>query len=147
MACPKCGCKTVYQFDDEEDPQDDRLQRWPVAYGLLKPDGSIDHELVGTKDDCEYWSRAGVSAEPEGDEEGDLYLRLHSLSKSLEGSGRIDEHDNPDAYATVLDAMDFVRRAEVELVVVPVRLTETQKAKLQRIGVQRLRDWLDRCKE
>ena len=24
---PKCGCKTVYQFDDEEDPQDDRLQR------------------------------------------------------------------------------------------------------------------------
>lgn len=27
MACPKCGCKTVYQFDDEDDPQDDRLQR------------------------------------------------------------------------------------------------------------------------
>lgn len=32
------------------------------------------------------------------------------------------------------------------LVVVPVRLTEAQKAKLQRIGVQRLRDWLDRVK-
>ncbi len=30
---------------------------------------------------------------------------------------------------------------------VPVRLTEAQKAKLQRIGVQRLRDWLDRCEE
>lgn len=27
MACPKCGCKTVYEFDDEDDPQDDRLQR------------------------------------------------------------------------------------------------------------------------
>jgi len=27
MACPKCGCKTAYQFDDEDDPQDDRLQR------------------------------------------------------------------------------------------------------------------------
>lgn len=27
MACPKCGCKTVYQFDDEDEPQDDRLQR------------------------------------------------------------------------------------------------------------------------
>ena len=27
MACPKCGCKTVYQFDDEEDQQDDRRQR------------------------------------------------------------------------------------------------------------------------
>lgn len=26
MACPKCGCKTVYEYDDE-DPQDDRLQR------------------------------------------------------------------------------------------------------------------------
>jgi len=34
-----------------------------------------------------------------------------------------------------------------KLVVVPVRLTEAQKAKLQRIGVQRLRDWLDKAKE
>ncbi len=34
-----------------------------------------------------------------------------------------------------------------KLVVVPVRLTDAQKAKLQRIGVQRLRDWLDRAKE
>ena len=39
----------------------------------------------------------------------DLYWRIHSMSKSLEGSGMIDEHDNPDAYATVLDAMNFVR--------------------------------------
>lgn len=31
--------------------------------------------------------------------------------------------------------------------VVPVRLTEAQKSKLQRIGVQRLRDWLDRTKD
>ena len=34
-----------------------------------------------------------------------------------------------------------------KMVVVPVRLTEAQKAKLQRIGVQRLRDWIDRTKE
>ncbi len=34
-----------------------------------------------------------------------------------------------------------------KLVVVPVRLTPEQKAKLQRIGVQRLRDWLDRARE
>lgn len=34
-----------------------------------------------------------------------------------------------------------------KLVVMPVRLTEAQKAKLQRIGVQRLREWLDRAKE
>jgi hypothetical protein len=30
---------------------------------------------------------------------------------------------------------------------VPVRLTDAQKAKLARIGHQRLRDWLDRVKE
>jgi len=34
-----------------------------------------------------------------------------------------------------------------KLVVVPVRLTEAQKSKLQRIGVQRLREWLDRVRE
>ena len=34
-----------------------------------------------------------------------------------------------------------------KLVVVPVRLTEAQKAKLQRIGVQRLCEWLDRVRE
>ena len=39
----------------------------------------------------------------------DLYERLHSMSKSMEGSGRLDEHENPDAYATVLDTMVFLR--------------------------------------
>lgn len=34
-----------------------------------------------------------------------------------------------------------------KLVVVPVRLTEAQKAKLKCIGVQRLRDWLDRVRD
>ena len=34
-----------------------------------------------------------------------------------------------------------------KMVVVPVRLTQAQKAKLQRIGVQRLREWLDRVRE
>lgn len=33
------------------------------------------------------------------------------------------------------------------LVVVPVRLTPEQRDKLRRIGVQRLRDWLDRARE
>lgn len=33
-----------------------------------------------------------------------------------------------------------------KLVVVPVRLTPEQKVKLQRIGPQRLRDWLDRLR-
>jgi len=43
------------------------------------------------------------------DDEDDLYARLESLSKSLEGSGRIDEHDSPGAYATILDAMNALR--------------------------------------
>jgi hypothetical protein len=34
-----------------------------------------------------------------------------------------------------------------KLVVVPVRLTLEQREKLKRIGVQRLRDWLDRVRE
>lgn len=45
----------------------------------------------------------------------DLYWRLHSLSKSLEGSGRIDEHDDPEAYGTILDAMKTVREAETAI--------------------------------
>lgn len=38
----------------------------------------------------------------------DLYARLESLSKALESSGRIDEHDYPKAYATILDVMNVV---------------------------------------
>jgi hypothetical protein len=41
--------------------------------------------------------------------DGDLYWRLHSLSKVLESSGVIDESRHKDAYATILDAMNFVR--------------------------------------
>lgn len=42
-------------------------------------------------------------------ERDDLYWRLHSLSKALESSGRIYSEDHPDAYATVLDAMNALR--------------------------------------
>lgn len=34
-----------------------------------------------------------------------------------------------------------------KMLVVPVRMTRGQKEKLQRIGAQRLRDWLNRVKE
>lgn len=44
------------------------------------------------------------------DKAEDLYSRLESLSKALESSGRIDEHEYPDAYGTVLDAMHFIRQ-------------------------------------
>lgn len=50
-------------------------------------------------------------AEPaESAEDNDLYWRLHSISKSLESCGFFDEHNNPDAYGTVLDAMNFVQQ-------------------------------------
>jgi hypothetical protein len=48
-------------------------------------------------------------AQVSGDETADLESRLQSLSKSLESGGRIDEMEHPDAYATVLDAINFVR--------------------------------------
>lgn len=42
----------------------------------------------------------------------DLYWRLHSLSRMLESSGRIDAMEYRDAYPTILDAMNAVRAAE-----------------------------------
>lgn len=57
--------------------------------------------------------KPGTAAQEPDDAAEDLYDRLHSLSKSLESSGRLDEHDNPGAYATVLDAMNYVRRGTV----------------------------------
>ena len=44
MACPKCGCKTVYQFDDEEDPQDDRLQRCAACGEVFDLDDHADED-------------------------------------------------------------------------------------------------------
>ena len=49
-------------------------------------------------------------AEPAAEEDDGLYWRLHAMSKSLEGAGRLDEHDNPDVYGTVLDAMNLVKQ-------------------------------------
>ena len=34
MACPSCGCKECYQFDDEDADDDERLQRC-AACGLV----------------------------------------------------------------------------------------------------------------
>lgn len=42
-------------------------------------------------------------------DDDDLYWRLHALSKALESCGRIYSEDYPDAYATVLDAMNALR--------------------------------------
>lgn len=57
--------------------------------------------------------RLGAAAPHPPDEgpDSDLYSRLESLSKVMESSGRIDEHDHPDAYGAILDAMRFVAAA------------------------------------
>jgi hypothetical protein len=71
---------------------------------------------IGTDQECFACDGTGKveqeepAAKPEGKAE-DLYRRLESLSKSLESSGRVDEHESPGAYASILDAMNFVRRA------------------------------------
>lgn len=57
----------------------------------------------------------------------DLYWRLHGLSKILEGSGFIDESKHPDAYATILDAMAFVRGSQ-PVVLEPLTLQQIAKA-------------------
>lgn len=54
---------------------------------------------------------ARLRAEKEASEGAaeDLYARLESLSKAMESSGRIDEHEHPDAYGAILDAMKYVQ--------------------------------------
>ncbi len=44
MACPKCGCKTVYQFDDEDEPQDDRLQRCAACGEVFELDDEAEED-------------------------------------------------------------------------------------------------------
>jgi hypothetical protein len=45
----------------------------------------------------------------------DLYWRLHTLSKMLESSDRIYGDEHRDAYPTILDAMEFTRRADRQI--------------------------------
>lgn len=54
MACPKCGCKTTYQYDDEDEPNDDRLQRCAACGEVFDLEDEIpeDDELPG------MWERA-----------------------------------------------------------------------------------------
>lgn len=48
MACPFCNCKTVYQFDDEAEPQDDRLQRCAACGSVFDLDDHADEDDDGT---------------------------------------------------------------------------------------------------
>jgi hypothetical protein len=59
----------------------------------------------------------------------DLYWRLHSLSKALESSGRIDAYDYPNAYATVLDAMNALRNKTLSQALADAGFTRRQSLK------------------
>lgn len=51
MACPQCGCKTVYEFADEDGPQDDRVQRCAACgaiFDLDDEDPEDDGDLTST---------------------------------------------------------------------------------------------------
>lgn len=60
------------------------------------------------------WPMKPTSKVPE--QKTALYWRLHTLSKSLEDSGRIDESDCTDAYSTILNAMRMARQVEQKTV-------------------------------
>ena len=38
-----------------DDPQEAHKAPEPAIWGLMRPDGSVDDSLVGTKGDCEVW--------------------------------------------------------------------------------------------
>ena len=44
MACPRCGCKVCYQFDDEDDGEDDRLQRCSACGQIFDLDDHADED-------------------------------------------------------------------------------------------------------
>lgn len=48
MACPKCGCKVAYQFDDEDFGEDDRMQRCAACGEVFDLD---DHAPEDDEDD------------------------------------------------------------------------------------------------
>lgn len=44
MSCPKCGCKVCYQYDDEDEPHDDRLQRCSACGEIFDLDDHVPED-------------------------------------------------------------------------------------------------------
>lgn len=70
--------------------------------------GSNDELRV--QEAVKYALSATKAADELDESREDLFWKLHSLSKSLESRGLIDQHDQPEAYAAILDAMKLVRQ-------------------------------------
>lgn len=78
----------------------------------------------GERDDWDVEANSGRAVDELADQHPGETLRLYALS--TEDVAVVNKHRARKVWQT---------------------LTEAQKAKLQRIGVQRLRDWLDRVRE
>lgn len=87
--------------------------RTPYRAALLGDVEALEAENAALKREAHtWWTAAEHYARRQIAREGqaeDLHNRLHSLSKAMESSGRIDEHEHPDAYGTILDAMKYVQ--------------------------------------
>lgn len=44
MACPKCGCKCVYQYDEDNDVEDERLQRCAACGAVFDLDDHAEED-------------------------------------------------------------------------------------------------------
>lgn len=44
MACPKCGCKVTYPYDDQDEPDDDRLQHCAACGEVFDLDDHADED-------------------------------------------------------------------------------------------------------
>ncbi len=90
---------------------DSRLEEWfPLTAERL---AALEAENAALKREAHtWWTAARDALAQRQSREGvaeDLYGRLESLSKAMESSGRIDEHEHPDAYGAILDAMKYVQ--------------------------------------
>ena len=54
MACPKCGCRTRYQYDDEDDPQDDQLECAAEIHSLEAENAALREWIAECRDTVLY---------------------------------------------------------------------------------------------
>jgi hypothetical protein len=75
MACPTCGCKVSYQFDDLEDEGDDRLERCAACGEVFdlddhapEPDDVDDADLEPDDDEVRRRLASAAQRWPHADE-------------------------------------------------------------------------------
>jgi len=89
----------------QQETTDCEIERLTAANAVEAAEVALDNarsrsEMLGRR-----FVRLVDSVEPMPADASELYSRLDSISKTLAINGMIDEHDQPGAYATILDAM------------------------------------------